>query len=242
MDSMVEFKDFSVHYIVKKEKVQVLENVSFQVGEGEFFVITGPSGCGKTTMIKSMLGMGGYYSGDIFIDGVNFEDITGKDNFFGYVSQEYLLYPTMTVYDNIALPLRSMRTPHEELDRRVRALAKRLGIDWLLTRKPKQLSGGQQQLVAFARAIVRSPKVLLMDEPFSNLDPKIRPRLRQMLKEVIREYGTTVMLVTHDIPEALQLGDRIMVMDNDGITGIVTPEEFVFRHGRKDYQNFFGDL
>ena len=242
MDSMVEFKDFSVHYIVKKEKVQVLENVSFQVGEGEFFVITGPSGCGKTTMIKSMLGMGGYYSGDIFIDGVNFEDITGNDNFFGYVSQEYLLYPTMTVYDNIALPLRSMRTPHEELDRRVRALAKRLGIDWLLTRKPKQLSGGQQQLVAFARAIVRSPKVLLMDEPFSNLDPKIRPRLRQMLKEVIREYGTTVMLVTHDIPEALQLGDRIMVMDNDGITGIVTPEEFVFRHGRKDYQNFFGDL
>ena len=148
----------------------------------------------------------------------------------------------MTVYDNIALPLRSMRTPHEELDRRVRALAKRLGIDWLLTRKPKQLSGGQQQLVAFARAMVRSPKVLLMDEPFSNLDPKIRPRLRQMLKEVIREYGTTVMLVTHDIPEALQLGDRIMVMDNDGITGIVTPEEFVFRHGRKDYQNFFGDL
>ena len=242
MECMVEFQNFSVHYKVKKDIVPVLDNVSFQVNEGEFFVITGPSGCGKSTMIKSMLGMGGYYSGDIYIDGVSFEVVTGNDNFFGYVSQEYLLYPSMTVYENIALPLRSMHTPFEELDRRVRQLAKRLGIDWLLTRKPKQLSGGQQQMVAIARAIVRNPKVLLMDEPFSNLDPKIRPRLRRMLKELVKEYGCTVMFVTHDIPEALQLGDRIMVMGDQEIECIVTPEEFTEKYGKRDYLNFFGEL
>ena len=242
MENMVEFQNFSVHYMVKKEKVLVLDEVSFQVAEGEFFVITGPSGCGKSTLIKSMLGMGGYYSGDILIDGVSFEEISGKDNFFGYVSQEYLLYPSMTVYENISLPLRSMRTPYEEMDRRVRQLSKKLGIDWLLTRKPKQLSGGQQQMVAIARAIVRNPKVLLMDEPFSNLDPKIRPRLRRMLKELVWEYGCTVLFVTHDIPEALQLGDRIMVMDHRDVTCIVTPEEFTERYGKRDYLNFFGEL
>lgn len=242
MEHMVRFENFSTHYVVKKEKIPVLENLSFQVNEGEFFVITGPSGCGKSTLIKSMLGMGGYFSGDIFVDGISFEEISGKDNFFGYVSQEILLYPSMTVYENIALPLRSMHTAHEELDRRVRAVAKRLGIDWLLTRKPKQLSGGQQQLVAIARAIVRNPKVLLMDEPFSNIDPERRLELRKLLKGINRDYCYTVLFVTHDIPEALLLGDRIMVMNADGIACIVTPEEFTERYGMRDYRNFFGEL
>ena len=241
MENMIEVMDLSVHYKMKKEIIPVLDKVSFQVAEGEFFVITGPSGCGKSTLIKTMLGMGGFYGGDILIDGLSFEEITGKDNFFGYVSQEYLLYPSMTVYENIALPLRSMRTPYEELDQRVRQMAKRVGVDWLLTRKPKQLSGGQQQMVAIARAMVRNPKVLLMDEPFSNLDPKTRPRLRKMVRQLVNDYGTTVLFVTHDIPEALQLADRIMMMSDGGIERIVTPQEFADHYGKIDYQNFFGE-
>lgn len=241
MQYMIEFKDFSCHYQVKKKIIPVLENISFQVQEGEFFVVTGPSGCGKSTLIKSILGMGGYYSGDIFVDGVSFEDISGKDNVFGYVSQEYLLYPSMTVYENIALPLKVMHTAHQELDYRVRSVAKRLGIEWLLTRKPKQLSGGQQQLVAVARALVRNPKVVLMDEPFSNIDPKARLDMRNLLKEINKDYQCTVLFVTHDIPEALYLGTHIMVMDEVGIREIVTPEEFVKLHEYQDFRNFFGE-
>ena len=242
MQYMIEFIDFSCHYMVKQKKIPVLENVSFQVQEGEFFVITGPSGCGKSTLIKSILGMGGYYSGDILVDGISFEDISGKDNVFGYVSQEYLLYPSMTVYENIALPLKVMHTSHEELDRRVRSVAKRLEIDWLLTRKPKQLSGGQQQLVAIARALARNPKVILMDEPFANIDPRLRLDMRNVLNEINKDYQCTVLFVTHDIPEALYLGNHIMVMDENNVREIVTPEEFIKLHEYQDFRNFFGEL
>ena len=239
---MIEFIDFTCYYMLKKEKISVLENISFQVEEGDFFVITGPSGCGKSTMLKSILGLGGYYSGNIIVNGRSFEDISGKDNVFGYVSQEYSLYPSMTIYENIAFPLRVMHTPHEELDARVRDVAKRLNIDWLLTRKPKQLSGGQQQLVAIARALVRNPEVLLMDEPLSNIDPKLRIKIRELLREINKDYRCTVLFVTHDIPEALQLGRHIMVFGEGQIERIVTPEEFVRIYGNRDYINFFGEL
>ena len=236
---MIKFVDFSCYYMLKKEKIPVLENINFQVEEGDFFVITGPSGCGKSTLLKSILGLGGYYSGDIIVNGRSFEDISGKDNVFGYVSQEYSLYPSMTVYENIALPLKVMHTPHEELDARVRGVAKRLKIDWLLTRKPKQLSGGQQQLVAVARALVRNPEVLLMDEPLSNIDPKWRTEMRELLREINKDYHCTVLFVTHDIPEALYLGEHIMVFGDGQIERIVTPEEFIQVYGNRNFIDFF---
>lgn len=239
---MIEFIDFSCYYMLKKENISVLENINFQVEEGDFFVITGPSGCGKSTLLKSILGLGGYFSGDIIVNGRSFEDISGKDNVFGYVSQEYSLYPSMTIYENIALPLRVMHTPHEELDARVRSVAKSLNIDWLLTRKPKQLSGGQQQLVAVARALVRNPEVLLMDEPLSNVDPKWRAEMRELLRQINKDYHCTVLFVTHDIPEALYLGDHIMVFGEGQIERIVTPEEFIQVYGNRNFIDFFGEL
>ena len=239
---MIEFIDFSCYYMLKKEKISVLENINFQVEEGDFFVITGPSGCGKSTLLKSILGLGGYFSGDIIVNGRSFEDISGKDNVFGYVSQEYSLYPSMTIYENIALPLRVMHTPHEELDARVRSVAKRLNIDWLLTRKPKQLSGGQQQLVAVARALVRNPEVLLMDEPLSNVDPKWRTEMRELLRQINKDYHCTVLFVTHDIPEALYLGDHIMVFGEGQMERIVTPEVFIQVYGNRNFLDFFGEL
>lgn len=223
---MIDFCDFSCYYKTADGKLPVLENLSFRVETGEFFVIAGPSGCGKTTLLKSMLGMVDYYSGNIYVDEISFEDISGKDNVFGYVSQEHTLYPHMTVYENIALPLRVMRTPHEELDMRVRKAAKQLEIDWLLSRKPKQLSGGQHQRVAVARTLARLPKILLMDEPFSDLEPQLRRQLRELVKQLCKIYQCTVLFVTHDLKEAMQTGDRIMVMNKENPVRIFMPEEF----------------
>lgn len=206
---MIEFIDFSCYYMLKKEKISVLENINFQVEEGDFFVITGPSGCGKSTLLKSILGLGGYFSGDIIVNGRSFEDISGKDNVFGYVSQEYSLYPSMTIYENIALPLRVMHTPHEELDARVRSVAKRLNIDWLLTRKPKQLSGGQQQRVGIARALITKPKILFADEPTGNLDSANADQIMEILLTAVKEQNTTLLMVTHDIQRA-NYADRVI--------------------------------
>jgi multiple sugar transport system ATP-binding protein len=227
METIIEFRNYSCYYQHKKTRNLVLNEVSFEVKAGEIFVVVGPSGCGKTTLLKSMLGMCDYYSGDIFINGVSFEDIHGKDNCFGYVSQEHVLYPSMTIYENIALPLRVMGTPHEEMDARVRSMAKMLEIDWLLTRKPKQLSGGQQQRVALARALVREPMVLLLDEPFSELDPHLRGRLREELKHINSTLGCTTIFVTHDIQEAAALGDRIMRIEDGKVEEIMTPQAYL---------------
>lgn len=233
METAISFREYSCYYSVKKEHRLILDKISFDVADGELFVILGPSGCGKTTLLKGILGMTDYFSGDILIHGTSFEDINGKDNYFGYVSQEHLLYPSMTVYENIALPLRVMHTPHEELDERVRRMARLLDIDWLLTRKPRQLSGGQHQRVSIARALAREPRILLLDEPFSELDPKLRRQLRHILKNFNQEYNCTTLFVTHHIPEALELADRIMIMGQGTADRIVERKDFI--HAFRDY-------
>ncbi len=225
METIIEFRNYSCYYQNKKSRSLILDKLSFEVITGEIFVVMGPSGCGKTTLLKSMLGMVDYYSGDILIDGIPFENIKGKDNCFGYVSQEHVLYPSMTIYENIALPLRVMGATHEETDARVRRMAKILDIEWLLTRKPKQLSGGQHQRVALARSLVREPKILLLDEPFSEVDPRMRETLRAELKAIHRVIGCTTVLVTHDRNEAAALADRIMLMEQGTVKRIVQPTE-----------------
>ena len=143
----------------------------------------------------------------------------------GYVKQELSLYPHLTVYENIAFPLRTIHATQEEVDRRVKEIANLLEIEWLLTRKPKQLSGGQNQRVALARALIKNPVMVLFDEPFSNIDPTLRTQLRLLVKKVHNTFGCTILFVTHDLSDALSLADRVVILDNGSIVAIGTPQE-----------------
>lgn len=225
MPQLIEFKTYSVYYRQKKNYVVAVDEVSFGVKEGEFLVLAGPSGCGKTTILKSILGSCEHTSGELYFKGEKISPGQKKDSQIAYVSQEYSLYPTMTVYENIAFPLRMMHTPYEETDRRVRQIAQQVGLDWLLSRKPKQLSEGQHQRVAIARALIKKPRILLFDEPFANLHPEMRRQMRELVKQIHSEQRVTVILVTHDWAEAAELADRVVIMDNGGIVCIGTPAE-----------------
>lgn len=225
MPYLIEMKDFSVYYKQKKDYVVAVDAVSFAVEEGEFLVLAGPSGCGKTTILKSILGLCGNTTGEIYYRDGSLSSARKKDGEIAYVSQEYSLYPTMTVYENIAFPLRTMHTPQEETDRRVRQIAADLEMEWLLSRKPKQLSEGQHQRVAIARALVKNPRLLLFDEPFANLHPELRQKMRALVKKIHQEQQVTVLLVTHDWVEAMELADRIIVMDEGRIVQTGTPQE-----------------
>ena len=188
-------------------------------------MILGESGSGKSTLLKSILNLQENTSGVLLIDGVSVKEIDMRDNIFAYVSQQYILYPHMLIYENIAYPLRVMKTSHEEVDQRVRAIATQLGISHLLNRKPRQLSGGQHQRVALARALIKHPKYILMDEPFSNVDPELRGELRQMVRDIHKDYDATIIFVTHDLQEAFSLGDRIAVLTDGKIEEIGTPRQ-----------------
>ena len=225
--SEIVFDDFSCGYRVKKEYVKALDGLSFMIREGEFFVVAGLSGCGKTTLLRSVLGHCDYTEGSLTVDGVRVEEKDSRTSNVGYVRQEAELYPHLTVYDNIAFPLRAMRTEQDEVDRRVKELAHRLELDWLLTRVPRQLSGGQQQRVAIARALIKKPMLLLFDEPFSNLEPELRGTLRRLVKSLQREYAITVLFVTHDLQEAFSLADRMLILENGRVADLGTPMELV---------------
>lgn len=225
MAHVIEFKNFSAYYKQKKEYVVALDEVSFTVDEGEFLVLVGPSGCGKTTVLKSILGACEHTTGEVHLDGKPVLHTPKGEGQVAYVSQEYSLYPTMTVYENIAFPLRMMHTPYEETDQRVRKTAELLELDWLLSRKPRQLSEGQHQRVAIARALIKNPRLLLMDEPFANLHPELREKMQKLMKKIHGEQRTTVIFVTHDMKEALEVADRIVVMDRGEIEQISTPRE-----------------
>ena len=222
---MIELKGFSAYYKVKQGYLVAIDNVDMSIYDGELLVIVGESGCGKSTLLKSILNLQENTSGNLLIDGTPSGEIDMRDNIFAYVSQQYILYPHMIIYENIAYPLRVMKTSHEEVDLRVRAIAEKLGITHLLNRKPRQLSGGQHQRVALARALVKYPKYILMDEPFSNVDPELRGDLRQMVRDVHKEYDATIVFVTHDLPEAFSLADRIAVLKNGKLEEIGTPRE-----------------
>ena len=195
----------------------------------EFIVLVGPSGCGKSTTLRMVAGLEEISGGDLLIDGVRVNDVEPKDRDIAMVFQSYALYPHMTVRGNMEFPLKLRKMPKDEIKKRVDAAAETLGITEYLDRKPKALSGGQRQRVAIGRAIVREPKVLLMDEPLSNLDAKLRNQMRAEIIKLRQRIKSTFLYVTHDQTEAMTLGDRIVIMKDGVIQQIGTPQE-VFDH------------
>ncbi|MGQ9779787.1 MAG: ABC transporter ATP-binding protein [Bacillota bacterium] len=196
--------------------VVAVNDATLEVKDREFVVLVGPSGCGKSTTLRMIAGLEEVTQGNIYIGDTLVNDVPPKDRDIAMVFQSYALYPHMTVYDNMAFGLKLRKFPKAEIDRRVREAARILEIEHLLDRKPKALSGGQRQRVALGRAIVREPKVFLMDEPLSNLDAKLRVQMRAELSKLHNRLQTTVIYVTHDQIEAMTMGDRIVVL-NDGI-------------------------
>ncbi len=221
-------------------RVRAVENVTLEVGDGEFVTLLGPSGCGKTTTLLMIAGIYKPTKGRIYFDDEDVTDIPPKDRNVGMVFQSYALYPHLTVYENIAFPLRIKKLPRDEIDRKVKEVAKMLRIDHLLDRKPGQLSGGQQQRVALARALVKEPDVLLLDEPLSNLDALLRVYMRAELKRLQKELGITTIYVTHDQVEAMSMADRIAVMNKGRILQIGTPKEIYENPRTKFVGGFVG--
>ncbi len=217
------------HLYRKFGDVIAVNDVNIDILDKEFLVLVGPSGCGKSTTLRLIAGLEEISSGEILIGERIVNDVPPKDRDIAMVFQSYALYPHMNVYDNLAFGLRRRRTPKAEVDRRVRATAASLGIENLLARKPKQLSGGQRQRVAVGRAIVREPKVFLMDEPLSNLDAKLRVETRSYLIKLHQRLQTTVVYVTHDQTEAMTMGTRIAVMKDGFLQQLAAPQE-VYDH------------
>ena len=214
---------------VTDQGVIAVQEFSLDVADKEFIVLVGPSGCGKSTTLRMVAGLEEISEGELYIDGKLMNDVEPKNRDIAMVFQSYALYPHMTVYENMAFPLKLRKMPKEEIDQRVKEAAEILDITQYLDRKPKALSGGQRQRVAIGRAIVREPKVLLMDEPLSNLDAKLRNQMRAEIIKLRQKINTTFMYVTHDQTEAMTLGDRIVIMKDGFIQQIGTPQE-VFHH------------
>ena len=204
---------------------KVLNDFSLEIQSGEFMVLLGPSGCGKTTVLRCIAGLLEATTGEIYIGDKLVNDFPPKDRDVAMVFQNYALYPHMTVYDNIAFPLKMRKASKQHIDERVRLIANLLEITNLLDRKPRQLSGGQMQRVALGRALVREPKVFLMDEPLSNLDAKLRVYMRAEIKKLQRKVGITTVYVTHDQSEAMSMADNIAVMESGLLQQLGTPEQ-----------------
>ena len=209
--------------------VVAVQEFNLDIADREFIVLVGPSGCGKSTTLRMVAGLEEISAGELYIDGKLMNDVAPKDRDIAMVFQNYALYPHMTVYENMAFSLKLKKVPKDEIDRKVREAAEILDITQYLDRKPKALSGGQRQRVAIGRAIVRDPKVFLMDEPLSNLDAKLRNQMRAEIIKLREKIDTTFIYVTHDQVEAMTLGDRIVIMRDGFIQQIGTPQE-VFNH------------
>ncbi len=218
--------------------IVAVQNFNLEIKDGEFIVLVGPSGCGKSTTLRMVAGLEEITEGELYIDGKIVNAIEPKDRDIAMVFQNYALYPHMTVYQNMAYSLKIKRVPKDEIDRKVREAAEILNITDYLERKPKNLSGGQRQRVAIGRAIVRNPKLLLMDEPLSNLDAKLRNQMRAEIIKLRQRIDTTFIYVTHDQVEAMTLGDRIVVMKDGFVQQIGTPQE-VFDHPRNKFVSGF---
>ena len=214
---------------ITEEGVVAVQKFNLEIQDKEFIVLVGPSGCGKSTTLRMIAGLEEISDGELYIDDKLMNDVAPKDRDIAMVFQNYALYPHMTVYDNMAFALKLRHTPKEEIDKAVKAAAEILDITEYLRRKPKALSGGQRQRVAIGRAIVRDPKVMLMDEPLSNLDAKLRNQMRAEIIKLRQKINTTFIYVTHDQTEAMTLGDRIVIMKDGFIQQIGTPQE-VFNH------------
>ena len=229
-----------VNLTKKFGKVTAVNNLNLEIKKGEFVALLGPSGCGKSTTLYLIAGLYKPTSGEIYFDERVVNDLDPKDRNIGMVFQSYALYPHMTVYDNIAFGLKIKKVPKQEIDRRVKEVAKMLHIENLLDRKPAQLSGGQQQRVALARAIAKHPDIFLMDEPLSNLDAKLRIEMRTELKRLQKELGITTIYVTHDQIEAMTMADRIAVMNEGRLQQYGEPDELYNRPSNIFVADFIG--
>ncbi len=214
---------------ITDEGVVAVQEFSLDIQDREFIVLVGPSGCGKSTTLRMIAGLEEISDGELYIGDRLVNDVAPKDRDIAMVFQNYALYPHMTVFENMAFSLKLKKTPKDEIKRKVLEAAEILGITEYLDRKPKALSGGQRQRVAIGRAIVRDPQVLLMDEPLSNLDAKLRNQMRAEIIKLRSRINTTFVYVTHDQTEAMTLGDRIVIMRDGFIQQIGTPQE-VFNH------------
>ena len=210
---------------ITDEGVVAVDDFNLEIADKEFIVFVGPSGCGKSTTLRMVAGLEDITRGDLYIDGVRMNDVEPKDRDIAMVFQNYALYPHMTVRQNLEFPLELRKVPKDQMNRQVNEAAEILGITEYLDRKPKALSGGQRQRVAIGRAIVREPKVLLMDEPLSNLDAKLRNQMRAEIIKLRQRINSTFIYVTHDQTEAMTLGDRIVIMKDGEIQQIGTPQE-----------------
>ena len=231
-DIVVKFGDFTA-----------LHNINVHVKEGEFFTFLGPSGCGKTTTLRTLTGFIEPVEGSVLANGKDITHVPIEERNIGIVFQSYALFPTMTVYDNIAFGLKVKKMKKPEIDKKVRSIAQKVDLtDEQLMKAVSQLSGGQQQRVAIARALVTDPAIICMDEPLSNLDAKLRVQLRNELKKMQKEFGITTIYVTHDQEEALTLSDRIAVFNKGCIEQIGTPNE-IYNHSDTEFVcNFIGDI
>ncbi len=236
---MIELKNI----VVKFGDFEALHNINVEVREGEFFTFLGPSGCGKTTTLRTITGFIDPAAGTVSVKGEDITHVPIEKRNIGIVFQSYALFPTMTVYDNIAFGLKVKKLKKNEVDEKVRAIAKKVDLsDEQLKKAVSQLSGGQQQRVAIARALVTGPAIICMDEPLSNLDAKLRVQLRNELKKMQQDFGITTIYVTHDQEEALTLSDRIAVFNKGFIEQIGTPNE-VYNHSATEFVcNFIGDI
>ena len=220
--------------------VQVLHDCNLEIRDGEFIVLVGPSGSGKTTLLRIIAGLEHITAGDLYFDETRVNDVDVGDRDIAMVFQNYGLYPHMSVYDNMAFGLKRRKMAKDEIDRRVRKAADMLNIAPYLQRRPRQLSGGQRQRVALGRAIVRDPKVFLLDEPLSNLDAHLRVQMRTEILKVHRAVTATAVYVTHDQVEALTMGDRIVVMADGRIHQVGTPDELYDLPDNKFVASFIG--
>ncbi|QCX33731.1 sn-glycerol-3-phosphate ABC transporter ATP-binding protein UgpC [Caloramator sp. E03] len=209
--------------------VSAVKNVNLEIEDKEFVVLVGPSGCGKSTTLRMIAGLEEITSGELYIGDKLCNDVAPKDRDIAMVFQNYALYPHMTVYENMAFGLKLRKVPKDIIDKKVREAAKSLDIEHLLDRKPKALSGGQRQRVALGRAIVREPKVFLMDEPLSNLDAKLRVQMRAEISKLHKKLNTTFIYVTHDQTEAMTMGTKIVVMKDGVIQQVDTPQR-IYEH------------
>ena len=219
---------------------QAVKDFNLEIEDKEFIIFVGPSGCGKSTTLRMIAGLEEISGGTLKIGDKVMNDVEPKDRDIAMVFQNYALYPHMTVYDNMAFGLKLRKVPKDQIDKAVREAARILDLDKLLDRKPKALSGGQRQRVAMGRAIVRNPKVFLMDEPLSNLDAKLRVQMRIEISKIHQRLGATIIYVTHDQTEAMTLGTRIVVMKDGVVQQVDTPQNLYQKPGNLFVAGFMG--
>ncbi len=235
-------ENLTVKYTKKKFTTLALYNLNLKIASGEFFVVLGESGSGKSTLLNCLANLNVDYEGTIYFDKKDILEIPTNEMNIGYVTQDYRLYPNLTIFDNIAFPLRNAKVPAEEIRRRVANIADILEISHLLTRKPKVLSGGQQQRVALARALVKNPNVCLFDEPFSNLDENTRLEFGNLLLALHEKFNTTFVYVTHNVLEAFKLGSMIAILKSGELVQKGRTNE-IYKQPKDDYVKYlFCDL